>query len=218
MDPQDPRSPQSYRSVAAAGEDEFIIEKSRFIGYAAPAVSEEDARAFIGTLRKAHPQATHVCSAWIIGAGGLTMHSSDAGEPSGTAGMPMLEVLRAENVTDTVVGAVRYFGGIKLGAGGLTRAYRKTAAIALHAAGIAAYLRHRSLTLTVDYGLSGGVSRRLAETRWLLADTRYDASVHYDLYIPEAECADCEADIQNWCSGRAVCVWGGVSYRPVPAE
>lgn len=214
MDPQDPRSPQVYRSVSARGEDEFTIEKSRFIGVAAPVASEEEARAFIAGLRKAHPQATHVCSAWIVGAGGLTMHSSDAGEPSGTAGMPMLEVLRQSNVTDTAVGAIRYFGGIKLGAGGLTRAYRKTATVALQAAGIATWMRHRALEVTVDYSLSGVFNRNLEAQDWILAGTRYDQAVHYDLFVPEADCTACQAALLDWSSGRAVLDWGDVSYQP----
>ena len=109
MDPKNPRSPDEYKSVAGYGEAEFIIEKSRFIGYALPVSSEEEARAFIAELRELHPQATHVCSAWIIGAGGLAMRFSDDGEPSGTAGVPMLEVLKKEGLTDIVCGVVVHY-------------------------------------------------------------------------------------------------------------
>ena len=105
MDPKNPRSPDEYKSVAGYGEAEFIIEKSRFIGYALPVSSEEEARAFIAELRELHPQATHVCSAWIIGAGGLAMRFSDDGEPSGTAGVPMLEVLKKEGLTAAISGS-----------------------------------------------------------------------------------------------------------------
>lgn len=213
MDPRDPQSPDEYQSVAAYGEDEFIIERSRFIGIARPVATEDEARAFINEIKNIHPQATHVCSAWIIGRGGLAMRFSDDGEPSGTAGVPMLEVLKKEGLTDVVCAVVRYFGGIKLGAGGLIRAYTRGAATALEAAHITTWTRHQALTVTVDYSFQGTVSHQLESTDWLLADTTYDAQVHYHLFIPLEEVEPAKAQIANWTNGQAALDWGDLVYK-----
>lgn len=213
MDPQSSRSPDAYRSVAGYGEAEFVIEKSRFIGYALPVASEDEARAFIAELRELHPQATHVCSAWIIGAGGLAMRFSDDGEPSGTAGVPMLEVLKKEDLTDVVCAVVRYFGGVKLGAGGLIRAYTRGAVVALEAGRITTWTRHRALTLTADYTFQGTLSYQLERTDWLLEDTTYDDKVHYRLFIPVDEELAAQEQIAGWTNGKAQLDWGTVVYK-----
>lgn len=213
MDPNDSRSPAAYQSVAGYGEAEFIIEKSRFIGYALPVASEDEARAFIAELRTLHPQATHVCSAWIIGAGGLQMRFSDDGEPSGTAGVPMLEVLKKETLTDVVCAVVRYFGGVKLGAGGLIRAYTRGAVEGLAAARITTWTRHRALTLSADYTFQGTIAYQLDHTDWLLEDTTYDDRVHYHLFIPADEETAASEQIAGWTNGRAELQWGALSYK-----
>ncbi len=213
MNPFDPQSPEEFLSVAHFGEKECIIEKSRFIGYTQPVTSEKDAHDFVVMIRHQHPQATHVCSAYIVGKGGLSMRFSDDGEPSGTAGVPMLEVLKKAGLTDVVIAVVRYFGGVKLGAGGLIRAYTKGATLAIEAGEITTWTRHKALTLTVAYTFQGTVSHYLEQKPWLLTDTTYDADVHYHLYIPAEECAQAEEDIQNWCNGQALCDWGDLSYQ-----
>ncbi|MDO4280009.1 MAG: YigZ family protein [Peptococcaceae bacterium] len=213
MNPLDPKSPAEFQSVARPGEDEFVIEKSRFIGCAAPVQNEEEARAFIAALKSAHPQATHVCSAWIIGAGGLAMRFSDDGEPSGTAGVPILEVLKKEGLTDIVCGVVRYFGGVKLGAGGLVRAYTQGAVTALEAAEITTWTRHRALVLSADYTFQGTISYQLEKTDWLLTDTTYDDRVHFHLFIPAEDEAAATERINSWTSGRAELDWGDFSYQ-----
>lgn len=213
MNPLDPQSPENYQSVAGYGEDEFIIEKSRFIGYALPVTDEDEARAFISEIRSLHPQATHVCSAWIIGRGGLQMRFSDDGEPSGTAGVPMLEVLKKEGLTDVVCAVVRYFGGVKLGAGGLVRAYTRGAAVALAAAHITTWTRHRALVLSADYTFQGTISHQLEKTDWLLEDTVYDDRVHYHLFIPADEEAAATDAINGWTNGRANLAWGALCYK-----
>ena len=125
----------SYKSVAAPCEREKVIEKSRFLTYAAHTAGEEEARAFLASVRAQHPLATHVCYAFIADRLGNLQRFSDDGEPQGTAGMPILNVIKAQELYETTVAVVRYFGGIKLGAGGLTRAYSSCAAEALSAAG-----------------------------------------------------------------------------------
>lgn len=213
MNPLDPQSPDEYKSVQGYGEDEFIIEKSRFIGYAMPVDTEDDARAFIAELKNLHPQATHVCSAWIIGRGGLQMRFSDDGEPSGTAGVPMLEVLKKEGLTDVVCAVVRYFGGVKLGAGGLVRAYTQGAVTGLKAAHITTWTRHKTLTLSADYTHQGTISHQLEKTDWILADTTYDDKVHYHLFVPQEEETEATNQINNWTGGKATIQWGDLCYK-----
>lgn len=213
MDPLDSRSPDEFLSVAGYGEDEFIIEKSRFIGYTRPVSDAQEAHDFIVMIKELHPPSTHVCSAYIVGAGGTNMRFSDDGEPSGTAGVPMLEVLKKCGVTDTVVAVVRYFGGVKLGAGGLVRAYTQGCKIALDAATITKWTRHKKLTASMDYTFQGTVTFELAKTDWLLDNTRYDDKVHFDLFIPSDEVDIAAAAFANWTSGQAVLDWGDVCYK-----
>ena len=125
----------SYRTVRQSAADEFVEKKSRFIGHACPVTSEAQARAFIDQMRTTYWDASHHVYAYVVRSGGVTRFSDD-GEPSGTAGMPVLEVMRRQQVQDVVVVVTRYFGGILLGAGGLIRAYAKGAKAGLDAAGI----------------------------------------------------------------------------------
>lgn len=123
----------SYFGFGKDAVAEFTEQKSRFIGYSFPVFGEEDGRAKIAAIKKEHAFATHVCSAFIADDKGNLMRFSDDGEPQGTAGMPILEVLRAKGLKESGIAVVRYFGGIKLGAGGLVRAYSKAAAMAADA-------------------------------------------------------------------------------------
>ena len=140
-----------YRSVAGEYTAERVIEKSRFISYVAHAAGEEEARAFLDRVRKEHPLATHVCWAYISDRIGNLQRFSDDGEPQGTAGMPILGVLKAQELRETAVAVVRYFGGIKLGAGGLTRAYASLAAEGLSGAQKVLYTVCRELLIETDY-------------------------------------------------------------------
>ncbi|MDZ5010506.1 YigZ family protein, partial [Clostridium perfringens] len=119
----------SYITIRDFGEDEFIEKKSEFIGYAKRCESEEEAKAFIAEIKNKHKQATHNCWAYVIGENMVVQRYSDDGEPQGTAGIPILEVMKKSNVTDCAIVVTRYYGGILLGAGGLTRTYTKGASI-----------------------------------------------------------------------------------------
>ncbi len=134
---QDPQSLKPYKTVGTTGESEIVISKSRFLGYCQPVQSEQEATALLAGIRKKHWDARHVCYAFRIadGQSGIS-RSSDDGEPSGTAGVPILNVLLQNEVENVLCAVVRYFGGVLLGAGGLVRAYGKTASQALLAAGI----------------------------------------------------------------------------------
>lgn len=123
-----------YKTVRTAAADTVIIHKSRFIGCASPAATEEEALAFLESVRQKYKDATHHCYAYIIGLNAGIMRYSDDGEPGGTAGLPIMEVLKAQGVVNVCVVVTRYFGGILLGAGGLVRAYTQGCAIALKAA------------------------------------------------------------------------------------
>jgi len=125
-----------YKTVKAPGSDELIVKKSRFIAWARPVATEADAVSWIKQARAAHPEAGHTCYAYVIGKNEGIMRYSDDGEPGGTAGMPILSVVRARKVVDCCVTVTRYFGGILLGAPGLIRAYAKAASMALDAAAV----------------------------------------------------------------------------------
>lgn len=126
----------SYKTLMKRDQDEFIINKSRFIGYGAPTQTEEEALAFLSEIRKKHADATHNCYAYIIGANMGIMRYSDDGEPGGTAGMPIIEVMKNRGIVNACVVVTRYFGGVLLGAGGLVRAYTQGAVTAIDACGI----------------------------------------------------------------------------------
>ena len=162
---------ESYRTVGQVGEAEIIIEKSQFIGYAAPAGTEEEALEFIQTIKKKHRDATHNVPAYVIGENNAVQRFSDDGEPSGTAGVPMLEVLKNEDLRDTVLVVTRYFGGIKLGAGGLVRAYTKAAKAALEAAGIVTRVLHQVVQVSIDYTLLGLILNQLRAGGYAIKDT-----------------------------------------------
>lgn len=149
-----------YRTVAGATVHEIEVRRSRFLCALAPVDTEERAREVIAARRKAEPAARHHCHAFVLGADGRTQRSNDDGEPAGTAGAPMLEVLRRRELTNTVAVVTRYFGGVLLGAGGLIRAYGQAVADALDEAGTARYRRLRVLAVTVDYGRAGRMEER----------------------------------------------------------
>ena len=127
---------QTYKTLHEYGKDEYIVEKSVFIGHAKPVTSEEEARAFIDEMKAKYKDATHNVWAYTIGQSMNIQRYSDDGEPQGTAGIPTLELIKKEDLRDVVVVVTRYFGGVKLGAGGLVRAYTKGAKIGLEAAKI----------------------------------------------------------------------------------
>ncbi|MGG3841862.1 YigZ family protein, partial [Anoxybacillus kestanbolensis] len=152
---------EAYYTVKGYGEAEIIIEKSRFICYVERATTEEEAVRFIHQIKKKHWDATHNCSAYIIGEHDHIQKANDDGEPSGTAGVPMLEVLKKKKLKDTVVVVTRYFGGIKLGAGGLVRAYGKAVTEGLKASGIVERKLMRIMHTTIDYTWLGKVENEL---------------------------------------------------------
>lgn len=171
-------------TIKQDGEYEVVIQKSKFIAHFKRVETEEEAQAFIQTIKKAHWNANHNCSAYIIGERNEHQKANDDGEPSGTAGMPMLEVLRKRQLKDTVVVITRYFGGIKLGGGGLIRAYGGTVSEGLEAVGIVERVPMQRLTLSVDYGWIGKVENELRQSDYLLDDIVYAEDVTFHVSVP----------------------------------
>lgn len=172
-----------YKTLYRYGEDEIIINKSRFIGYAKPVETEEEALEFIEEISIKHRDATHNVYAYVIGETSNIQRFSDDGEPSGTAGIPALEVLKKEDLRNTVVVVTRYFGGIKLGGGGLIRAYTKGAKIAIDAAVIIDMVEHTKVKIRVDYTTYGRIENFLITEGYLVEDTVYDDAVNIYVLI-----------------------------------
>lgn len=147
----------SYKSVLKEGSESIIIEKSRFIGYVKPVEDEEEALAFVEKIKKKHWDATHNVPVYVIGEKYDIQRYSDDGEPSGTAGVPVLEMLKKENFTNLCIVMTRYFGGVKLGTGGLVRAYTQTAKIALEAGQTITKALYNHIIINMDYHYHGKI-------------------------------------------------------------
>lgn len=172
-----------YYTVKQAGSHEIIIQKSRFIGYVERVSNEEEANEFIQKIKKQHYNATHNCSAYIIGEHDQIQKANDDGEPSGTAGIPMLEVLKRLNLKNTAVVVTRYFGGIKLGAGGLIRAYSSTTSETIKKIGIVKGELMQGISLTVKYPLLGRVENMLHQSPHVIDKINYLEKVELIVYV-----------------------------------
>ena len=180
----------SFRMITDGGTAEIVEKKSRFIATFKPVTTEEEAVVFIESVKKQYWDARHNCSAFVIGSKGELTRCSDDGEPSGTAGRPMLEILLGEGIRNIAVVVTRYFGGIKLGAGGLTRAYTNSVADALKEAEIVDKELVKLYRISVDYHFSRKVSYLIQSKNLLLMNTEYDEEVHYDVYLRDTSFLD----------------------------
>lgn len=203
---------KEYKTLLSYGEDEIIIEKSKFIGYATPVESEEEAIAFIERIKTKHWNATHNVPAYIVGENNEIQRYSDDKEPSGTAGLPVLEVIKKENLKDVVVVVTRYFGGTKLGTGGLVRAYIKGARIALEAAKIVTKKLHKLIIVTIDYTMLGKVQNEILQNGYLIKETKYDDMVHFYVYVLVDSLDRFEIQITEWTSGKCNLNFVGEEY------
>lgn len=174
---------KNYLTVQSEGQAEIIIQKSRFIGHIKRTETEEEAQTFIRKIKKEHSQATHNCSAYLIGEHDQIQKANDDGEPSGTAGIPMLEVLKKNGLKDTCVVVTRYFGGIKLGAGGLIRAYSKTTSEAIQETGIVKRQLMKQVTITIDYPLLGKIENELHQNEYLIETIDYLEHVVFHVLV-----------------------------------
>lgn len=174
-----------YLTVKQYGENEINIQKSRFIAQLKRVESEQDAQDFIQGIKKKHWNATHNCSAYLIGEHDQIQKANDDGEPSGTAGVPILEVLKKRQLKDTVVVVTRYFGGIKLGAGGLIRAYGKATSEGLDAVGVVERRLVQIMQVKIDYTWLGKIERELRSSEHKIKDILYLDNVQIDVYVEE---------------------------------
>ena len=202
---------KSVRTVYAPCESEKVIEKSRFIAYSAHAETEEEARAFIASVREKHTLANHVCYAFIADKLGNLQRFSDDGEPQGTAGVPILEVLKNKKLFETAVAVVRYFGGIKLGAGGLGRAYSSSAAENLDKADIRVLQVCAEYAIEVDYTGIDGVQKYLASFPHSLLNTEYGAKVRFLVAVKKTDEGKFVDELIDYMQGK-VAVERGKEY------
>lgn len=205
-----------YLVPTGAGEAEFTEKRSRFLGHVRPVESEEQARAFIAEMKKEYYDARHNCWCYIL-RGGVERYSDD-GEPQGTAGIPMLEVFRREGVYNAVCVVTRYFGGVLLGAGGLLRAYTKSAKDALDAAGISAVRRWLCYDLPCSYSAAERMKLEIAACGGVVADMEYGAAVTMKALVPESRGEDFKARIFDLSNGSIEPVLTGESFKAVPLK
>lgn len=203
------------RTIKAAGEHELDVRKSRFRCALARVTSQDQAKEFVQQRRKLHHDARHHCAAFILGDNGEFQKSSDDGEPAGTAGVPMLEVLRHNEITNTVAVVTRYFGGILLGAGGLVRAYGGAVSATLEQVGTVERRAMRMISTTVDYAVAGRLENDLRAAGYRLADVDYRESVRLHILVPEAEVLDFRTWIAETTGGAAEPELGELGYGEI---
>ena len=189
-------------TVYGRTETEKIIEKSRFLTYSQHVESEEEARAFIAEIRAAHPFATHCCFAFVADKIGNLQRFSDDGEPQGTAGVPILDVLKNKKLFETAVAVVRYFGGIKLGAGGLVRAYSSSAAENLAAADIRSLEMCIELAIEVDYTGIDSAQKYFSTRACTVLSSDYGAKVLFTVAVKKTALDGFEKDLVDYMQGR----------------
>ena len=174
---------KQYKTILEQAEAEIVEKKSRFIATVRPVKTEEDARNFIEEMKKKYWDATHHVFAYQLGERNEIQRFSDDGEPQGTAGLPVLNVLKGEDVKNTAIVVTRYFGGTLLGTGGLVRAYGKAAKEGLLVAGIAEWIRYCQYEVAVEYTDSGKVQYEILQDGHVLYDTQYADQVRYQVLV-----------------------------------
>ncbi|WP_153126675.1 YigZ family protein [Peribacillus tepidiphilus] len=204
-----------YLTVKGYGEHEIVIQKSRFIAYIDRAETEEEAQEFIQKIKKKHWDATHNCSAYLIGEHDQIQKANDDGEPSGTAGVPMLEVLKKKGLKDTVVVVTRYFGGIKLGGGGLIRAYGKATSEGLAATGIVRRKLMRVMHTKIDYTWLGKIENELRSSVYTIKDIHYLDTVEIETYVEEGQKDNFRAWMTELTNGQASIKEGTQLYKEI---
>lgn len=200
------------RTVRRSGEHELVVKRSRFLCALARVTTDEEARAVLRERRRLHHEARHHCFAYVVGDDGRTQKSSDDGEPAGTAGVPILEVLRRNDITNTVAVVSRYFGGILLGAGGLTRAYSGAVAEALAEVGTVRRRPVRVVTTTVDHAVAGKLESELRSLGYRIAGVHYGERVRFDLRVSPGEVGEFEARLAAVTAGTAAMSVGDMGY------
>ena len=205
---------QEYYIPTQDSETEFVEKRSRFIGHVAHVETEEDARAFITAMKKRYHDARHNCWCYVIRNEGVVRYSDD-GEPQGTAGQPMLNVFTRENITDVVCVVTRYFGGILLGAGGLVRAYTRSAKDALDEAGVSVVRRWVELSIPCGYNLFAKLQLETESCGGIVTDTEYGADVTLKALLPEERAEEFVAHVIDITAGTVHPVVCGEALKAV---
>lgn len=193
----------TYKTLHEFGMDEVIIDKSTFIGYAKPIKTEEEAIDFVNEIKKKHKDATHNVWAYTVGESMNIQRYSDDGEPQGTAGIPTLEVIKKEELRNVVVVVTRYFGGIKLGAGGLVRAYTKGAKIGIESAKVIEKVLYKPVGIKIDYNQLGKVQNEIMNMGYFIKDTVYEDNVEIIVYSRISEIENITSKITDITSATA---------------
>ncbi|MEU3254593.1 YigZ family protein [Streptomyces sp. NPDC006997] len=201
-----------YRTVARAGVHETEVNRSRFLCALAPAASEREAQEFVAAVREEHADATHNCWAYVVGADAAVQRASDDGEPGGTAGVPMLQMLLRRDMRYVVAVVTRYYGGVKLGAGGLIRAYGGAVGEALDAVGTLTRRRYRLATVTVDHQRAGKLQNDLRATGRTVHDVHYGEAVTIGIGLPDADVPSFRSWLADATAGTAGFELGGEAY------
>lgn len=207
-----------YKTLRRSSSDELLINKSRFIGYAAPVTTEEEALAFLQSIRTKHKDATHNCYAYVIGQNAGIMRYSDDGEPGGTAGLPMMEVIKAQGVVNCCVVVTRYFGGVLLGAGGLVRAYTQGCAVGLKAAQVVVMEPSQRYLCEVAYSLWDRVQYAFRSLPVQLVSSEFSTAVAFTLLIREKDAEHVLAELTRLTDGKIEYLLEDTSYEAWDAE
>ncbi|GHH50355.1 YigZ family protein [Streptomyces candidus] len=203
---------EQYRTVAQEGVHEAEINRSRFLCALAPAATEQEAQDFLARVRKEHPAASHHCYAYVVGADAGIQRASDDGEPGGTAGAPMLQMLMRREMRYVVAVVTRYYGGVKLGAGGLIRAYGGVVGEALDELGTITRQRFRLATVTVDHQRAGKLENDLRATGRSVREVSYGEVVTIGIGLPDADVAAFRGWLADATAGTAAFELGGEAY------
>jgi len=201
-----------YRTICSIGRAEYEIKKSLFIAYAAQVATEEAVHEFVHSIKKKHYDATHNCFAYLLGLNDTIQKADDDGEPSGTAGRPILEVLRKSAVKNAIIIVTRYFGGIKLGAGGLTRAYGKSATLGLTAAGLITRILCHRFKVTFDYICQGNLEHQISLHNFRIIERFFSEHVTMIVLVQPEQIADFIQLINEQTSGTGIIEDCGTEY------
>jgi len=207
-----------FRTIKEDGQVQEEIKKSRFICHAKRVYSEEEARDFITAIKKEHYKATHNCSAFIVGERSEIKRTSDDGEPSGTAGVPMLGVLENHNLTNVCVVVTRYFGGIKLGAGGLIRAYAGSVALAVKEIGIIEIKEQAGIAIQMSYAQYQEYGNFLKEHNLMELETTFTDQIDTMIYVNKEEKENIKSALVEFFNGKVTLTDQGLREVEVPVN
>ena len=205
-----------YKTTAENGTASYEIQKSRFIAYTSHVETEAEARDFVTAIKKKHFDARHNCSAWVLGADSSQQKSNDDGEPGGTAGNPILEAIKQHGLTNVVVVVTRYFGGIKLGAGGLIRAYSHTASLGLEATPCLEVKPFCLMEAEMDYSLLGTVENWIRNEELRTGETAYLDKVTVRLLVEPADCEAISTELTNLTAAQCKITIHKAEYMSLP--